>query len=119
MAFVDVLLDDAVDGQSLALEASVPPDIAPDIAPVDGGEFHVQILLLADGRTGARSPGDLPQVIGEAFAGELGADGRLVYRLPAVRTAAANRLGVIITRIDAGGMPDAAVECTIAVRVGG
>jgi hypothetical protein len=111
MAFVDVLLDPATDGQPLTVELSFPS--------ADGTEFNLQILHLADSQRG-----DNPQhVMTRAVAVEVPPmDGhgnrRFMYDIPAIDRAAYNRLGLIITRLDAQETSEPRGEYTILLRPG-
>jgi hypothetical protein len=93
MDFVDVILDPAADGQPLTLEIHG--------APGADAEFHVQLWKLMDAGEGMRpwrvpTRMTVPEVLTRADA-----DGHLVYTIPAIDTTAYNRLGLIITRVDA------------------
>jgi hypothetical protein len=105
---IDVLLDPAVDGQPLALEFRA--------APGSEAEFSVQLVGLVDSIEGAR-----PQrVPGEdrawEFQARTRAGGRLSCVIPAAR--AANRLGLIVTRLDTQEASDPVGEYTILLHPG-
>lgn len=110
MDFVDVILDLAADGQPLTLEFHGAPDA--------DAEFNVQIWKLLDSDAGNR-----PRRM-EAAATSLDVpvrtnpDGRLIYTIPAIDTAAYNRLGLIITRTDAREGSDPVGEYTIVLHPG-
>ena len=88
MDFVDVALTPSLDGQSLTLE----------LHSARGGEaeFAVQVWSLLLPGDGAR-PRPAPAVVLMTKT----SDEHLSYRIPAIDTAECNRLGLVITRIDA------------------
>jgi hypothetical protein len=105
---VDVVLDPAANGQPLTIEFYG--------APAADAVFHVQLWKLIDPGGGAR-PRRIPsQVAAPEVLAPTNADGHLVYAIPAVDTAAYNRLGLIITRIDAHEGSDPIGEYTIVLR---
>jgi hypothetical protein len=104
--FVDVLLNPAADGQALTLEVRGIPGAA--------AEFVVEVHKLMDpGGHGRPRP-----VSSQANAPETlvpaNADGVLSYVIPAVDTSVYNRLGLIITRVDAMESSDPIGEYTIS-----
>ena len=110
MDFVDVVLDPAADGQSLTLEFYG--------APGADAEFHVQLWKLIDSGEGAK-PRRIPtQMTATEVLGRTNADGHLRYVVPAIDTAAYNRLGLIITRVDATESSDPVGEYTIVLHTG-
>ena len=93
MAFVDVTLDPAVNGQPLVIEFRTVPGA--------DAEFNVQLWKLMD-LGGDGRPERVPtQATAPEMLTERNADGHLVYTIPMIDTAAHNRLGLIITRLDA------------------
>jgi hypothetical protein len=107
MDFVDVILDPAADGQPVTLEFHG--------AQGADAEFNVQIWQLMDAEVGTR-----PRRIGAAAIPSevpvrVNPDGRLIYTIPAIDTAATNRLGLVITRLDARESSDPIGEYTILV----
>jgi hypothetical protein len=101
--FVDVTLDPATAGRPLTLEfvAMSGP----------GVEFGVQVVPLADSGEGSAAlhiPGDTAAT--EVL--RVAADGPRLYLIPAV----CNRLGLIITRLDAGEASDSLGEYAIVLR---
>jgi hypothetical protein len=109
-AFVDVILDPATDGQALTLELYVPPALA--------AEVHVQILQLAGSGEDARSQHALVRSVGTEVPAQVGPDGRLTYVIPQIRTAACNRLGLILTRLDTQEASDPIGQYTILLQPG-
>jgi hypothetical protein len=90
---IEVRLDPAADGQPLALEFHP--------APGSTAAFNVEIVLLVDSSTSLR-PRRVPAETAatEVLAGR-SSDGHPIYILPEIRASAYNRLGIIITRLDA------------------
>jgi len=86
--FVDVALDPSLDGQSLTLEFHS--------AREGEAEFAVQIWSLMLPRDGSRPRPASPVVLMTKNSDE-----HLAYVIPAINTAECNRLGLVITRIDA------------------
>jgi hypothetical protein len=106
--FVDVILAPAANGQPLTVEFHGAPGAA--------AEFHVQIWRLMDAGKGARphrvpAPMAAPEVLTWANG-----DGHLFYTISAIDTAAYNRLGLIITRVDARESADPVGAYTIVLR---
>jgi hypothetical protein len=106
--FVDIVLDPAADGQPLTIELFHPP--------VAGAEFNVQILHLADSVAGDKPKHVMTQVADLEAPADGNAEGRLVYTIPALDGAAYNRLGLVITRLDAQEASEPAGEYTIVLR---
>lgn len=98
---VDVELDDAANGEPLAIEIRG--------APGSGAAFGVQILKLAGPSPAAQAPS--PEALVQI---EPGAHG--VYVIPAVDTAVYDRLALIITRLDAEEALDRGGAYTIVLR---
>jgi hypothetical protein len=93
MDFVDVVLDPAANGQPLTIEFTG--------APGAEAEFRVELWRLMDTGGDARprrvpGPTAAPEVLTSTNE-----DGHLVYTIPAIDTTLYNRLGLIITRVDA------------------
>jgi hypothetical protein len=109
MDFVDVVLDPAVDGQPLMLELYG--------APGADAEFVLQLWKLMGSGQGAG-----PQRVStQTTAPEvLRADenGRLSYVISVIDTTAFNRLGLIITRVDANESSDFVGAYTIVLSAG-
>jgi hypothetical protein len=106
---VEVTLDPATDGQPLTLEfvsMSGP-----------GVEFGIQVVPLADSGEGA-APLRIPSNATAIELLQVTADGQRSYHVPAVSTASCNRLGLVITRLDAGEAWDALGEYAIVLRTG-
>jgi hypothetical protein len=105
MDFVDVILDPAADGQPLTLEFHP--------APGADAKFNVQLWKLMGSGTRAR-PQRVPagMTTTEVLTGA-NLDGHLFYDIPAIDTTAYNRVGLIITRLDANEGLDPAGEYTI------
>jgi hypothetical protein len=96
--FLDVVLDPAAAG-SLTVELRGAPGAA--------ARFHVQLWGLAAGEN--LSPqGDPVSLVGASEE-----DGRLVYTLPALELDQVDRLGLIITRLDAQESTDPAGDYTL------
>lgn len=93
MDFVDVILDPAADGQPLTLEIHG--------APGADAEFHVQLWKLMGAGEGMRPRRVPTQTMAPEVLMTANGDGHLVYTIPAIDTTAYNRLGLIITRVDA------------------
>ncbi len=108
MDFVDVKLDPAADGQPLTLQVRG--------APGANAAFNVEIWKLMDsgGETKPR------RVTGPSSGAEMvtrtNFDGQLIYEIPAIDVRAYNRLGLIITRIDAQESVDPFGEYTIVLK---
>jgi hypothetical protein len=92
MDFVDVILDPAADGHPLTLEIYG--------APGADAEFHVQLWRLVDAGEGMRRRRVPNQTAALEVLTRANGDGHLLYTMPAIDTAATNRLGLIITRVD-------------------
>lgn len=91
--FVDVVLDPQAEGRSLVIGFSTDPN--------SQARFDLQVWRLQD--TGE---GNSPQVIasqagGPEWIGEFGSQGSTSYTIPEIDTGSYNRLGLIITRVDA------------------
>jgi hypothetical protein len=105
---VDVALDPAADGQPLTIEFYG--------APAASAVFHVQLWKLID-PGGSPRPQRIPdQVAAPEVLAAANADGHLIYTIPAVDTTAYNRLGLIITRLDAKEASDPVGEYTIVLH---
>jgi hypothetical protein len=107
---IEVALDPAADGQSLVLEFYG--------APSGDARFDLQLLPLLDS-----GPGGKPRPIPAGRAAmellsKSDPDGRQVYIIRAIDTALYNRLGLIITRLDARETLDPLGEYTILLRPG-
>jgi hypothetical protein len=108
MDFVDVVLDPAADGQPLTIEFHP--------APGTDAEFNVQLWKLMDSGTGAR-PQRIPAgVTTTEVLTQANPDGHLFYVTPAIDTSTYNRLGLIITRLDATESSDPIGEYTIVLH---
>jgi hypothetical protein len=108
MDFVDVVLDPAADGQPLTVEFHT--------APGADAEFNVQLWKLMGSGTGPR-PQRIPAgVTTVEILTRVNPDGPLFYVIPAIDTAAYNRVGLIITRFDANEGSDPAGEYTILLH---
>lgn len=107
MDFVDVVLDPAADGQPLTLEFHG--------APGAGAVFHVEVWKLMDLGEGTK-----PQrvMVPEPLV-NTNADGSLSYTIPIIDTRTHNRLGLIITRVDANEGSDPVGAYTIVLHAGG
>jgi len=105
---VDVALDPAANGQPLTIEFYG--------APAAGAVFHVQLWKLMDPGGGARPQRIPSHVAAPEVLAATNADGHLIYTIPAVDTAAYNRLGLIITRMDANEGSDPIGEYTIVLH---
>jgi hypothetical protein len=106
--FVDVTLDPGADGGALTLEL--------DAAPGAAAQFAVQVWELKDRGEGAElrpvaTPRAGPKLLQETDRGE-----GLTYVIPAIDIDESNRLGVIITRVDANEHLDSLGEYTILMR---
>jgi hypothetical protein len=95
---VEVALHPTTDGQPLLLE------IEP--APEGSAEFSVQVWRLVDTGSDARLRPVPDQIEGPEVVGTAGPGERITYSIPAIDVAAYNRLGLIITRIDANERSD-------------
>ncbi len=84
---VEVALDGAANGKPLTIEVR-------GVGAADA-VFDVQLWKLSGGGEAARSA--VPETLEST-----GADGQLVYAVPAIDATAYNRLGLVITRLDAG-----------------
>jgi hypothetical protein len=105
-----VVLDPSADGQALVLEFYG--------AQAAEAEFAVQVWrLVAPGEGAGPQRGPAWITVPETLA-PVDADGRLSYVLPAIDTTAYNRLGVIITRIDAKESSDPTGAYTMVLRPG-
>ena len=101
---IDVILDPAVEGQSLILEFHA------------AAELDVQLLFLVDkGKDTRLRAAFATEDVAERFA-ERTPDGHLRYVIPAIHTAASNRLGLIVTRFGDEELLDSAGEYTLLLR---
>jgi hypothetical protein len=107
MDFVDVILDPAADGQPLTLEIQG--------APGSDAEFNVQLWRLMDRGEGTR-PRRVPGQMVPEILTTTNVDGYLFHDIPAIDTTAYNRLGLIITRVDAKESVDPTGAYTIALH---
>jgi hypothetical protein len=110
MDFVDVILDPTADGQPVTLEFHAAPG-------ADAG-FDVQIWPLMDSEVGTRPRRVGAAAISSGVPMRTNPDGRPIYTIPAIDTAATNRLGLIITRTDARESSDPVGEYTIVLHPG-
>jgi hypothetical protein len=108
MDFVDVLLDASADGQSLAFEFYS--------APGADAAFNVQVWELMDPGGGSRPQPVSTEVAGPKILTTTNPGGKLLYLIPAIDTTEYNRLGFIITRIDADESSDPVGAYTIVLR---
>jgi hypothetical protein len=107
---IEVALDPAADGQPLAIELYGPPGA--------GARFDLQLLPLLDSGEGGK-PRRVP--LEHAAAGmpsRSDPNGRHVYLIPAIDTTRCNRLGLIVTRLDAQETSDPVGEYTVLLRPG-
>jgi hypothetical protein len=103
---VEVVLDPAADGRPLIIEFHPALGV--------GAAFHVQLWRSVDPGNGAQPHRvAMPEMLVSA---ETGAEGVLRYTIPMLDTQATNRLGLIITRVDAGEGVDPAGAYTIVLR---
>jgi hypothetical protein len=107
---IDVVLDPRADGQALVLELYG--------APAAEAEFEVQVWRLAAPGEGVGSQRWPTRSTAPETLAPVGADGRLSHVIPAIDTPAYNRLGLIITRIDAQEGSDPIGAYTIVLRPG-
>ena len=108
MEFIDVVLDPAADGRPLKIK--VQP------APGASAELRVELYKLMVSGSDAK-PQRIPAqaTAPEALTGA-SPDGHLTYTIPAVDTSQYNRLGLIITRVDAKERSDPFGEYTILLH---
>jgi hypothetical protein len=111
MDFVDVILDATVDGQPLTLEFYG--------APGSAAEFNVQLWKLADSGGGARPRRVGPDITTAETLTRVNSDGHLIFVIPEIDTTAYNRLGLVITRLDAKEALDPVGEYTIVLHADG
>jgi hypothetical protein len=93
MDFVDVTLDPITDGQSLTVEFYSDQ--------LTEAEFNVQIWMLIDSDSGMSRPRVTNIMATEKILARGNPAGRLFYVIPAIDMTKFNRLGLVITRIDA------------------
>ena len=105
---VDVVLDPTANGQALTIELYG--------APGADAEFHVQLWKLMDAGGGLRPQRVPAQTTAPEALRRADGDGHLIYTIPAIDTAAYNRLGLIITRVDARESSDPVGAYTIVLR---
>jgi hypothetical protein len=108
MDFVDVILDATVDGQPLAIEFYGAPGAA--------AEFNVQLWKLIDSAEHARPRRVGPHITTTETLTRVNSEGHLFYVIPEIRTTQYNRLGLIITRLDAEESSDPVGEYTILLH---
>jgi hypothetical protein len=108
MDFVDVIWDPAADGQPVTLEFHG--------AQGADAEFNVQIWQLMDPEVGTRPRRIGAAAIPSVVPGRVNPDGRLVHTISAIDTAATNRLGLVITRIDARETSDPVGAYTVVLH---
>jgi hypothetical protein len=106
MDFIDVVLDPAVDGQPLVLELYG--------APGADAEFVVQLWKLMGSGQGAK-PRRVPSQMTAPEVLRANGNGHFNYVIPAVDMKAYNRLGLIITRVDANESLDPVGAYTITL----
>ena len=106
--FVDVILDPAADGQPLTIEFHD--------APGADAQFNVQLWQLIDPGEDARPQRVPTQITSTEILTRANSDGHLFYIIPEVNTTAYNRLGLIITRLDAEEISDPVGEYAIVLR---
>jgi hypothetical protein len=107
---IDVVLDPGAVGQTLVVEVYG--------APAAEAEFEVQVWRLAAPGEGVGSQRWPTRSTAPETLAPVGADGRLSHVIPAIDTPAYNRLGLIITRIDAQEGSDPIGAYTIVLRPG-
>jgi hypothetical protein len=110
MAFVDVVLDSAVDGQSLTIELIG--------APEGEARFNVQVWTLTEAGPSGRPQRIPAQLAGPEVLADQDGDGHVSTRIRLIDLAEFNRLGLIITRVDANERIDPVGAFTIRVRAG-
>ena len=110
MDFIDVVLDPSADGQRLTIEFSGAED--------GDADFTVQLWELLDPDTGGK-PRRVPTrpAAPETFTNS-GLGGQLSHTIPAIDTTQRNRLGLIITRVDAEEDSDSIGEYNIRLHPG-
>jgi hypothetical protein len=108
MDFVEVILDPAAEGQSLTLELYG--------APGADAEFDVRLWKLLDPGGGARPQRIPTPTIAPESLTRVNADGRQFYVIPAIDTSVYNRLGLIITRLDAKESSDPIGKYTVVLH---
>ncbi len=101
--FVDVILDPTTTGRSLTIEVHGAPNA--------DAHFGVQLWLLMASENLAPRSKSIPLV------GRTEEDGHLVYTLTVLETDQVNRLGLIITRLDAHENSDPAGKYTVILSV--
>ena len=104
-------LDSATDGQPLTLEFYR--------APTSDAEFSVQLWQLRGSGEGTKPRRVSPEVVAAEIHPRADPNGRLTFVIPAIRTAACDRLGLIITRLDAEEASDPLGEYAVELRLGG
>jgi hypothetical protein len=110
MDFVDVVFGPDTEGRPLTLEFYG--------APGAEAEFSVQLWKLIDSG-GDTGPQRVPtQMTVPEVLTKVNAAGSLFYVIPEINTAEYNRLGLIVTRLDAKESSDPVGEYTIALRPG-
>jgi hypothetical protein len=107
---VEVALDASADGRPLRIEVQG--------APGAQAVFHVQLWRGSGGRTPDPELLTAGSPVLEAVE-QTGPDGQRVYLLPEIDTAAHERLGLILTRVDAGEGLDGDGAYAIVLRPGG
>ena len=93
MDFVDVVLDPTTDGQSLTVEFYSDQ--------LTEAEFNLQIWTLSDSEGGEKRPRVTNIMAAEKILTRGTPDGQLVYVIPAIDMTKFNKLGLVITRLDA------------------
>jgi hypothetical protein len=111
MDFVDMVLDPTVDGQPLTLEFYGAPGAA--------AEFNVQLWKLIDSAEDARPRRVGPDITTMELPTRANSEGHLFYAIPEIDTTEYNRLGLIITRVDAEESSDPIGEYTIVLHADG
>jgi hypothetical protein len=108
MAFVDVLLDPVADVQPLTIESAG--------VPWAEAEFRVQLWKLINAGAGSR-PRCIPaQLTATEVLASPDADSRLVVTIPNIDVSTFDRMGLIITRVDAKETADPDGEYTLWLR---
>jgi hypothetical protein len=110
MDFVEVVLDDKVNGQPLTLGFKGDPE--------GGAEFSVQLWKLMDDGTGTSWQPSLTASSPAETLIQKTADGRLLYTIPEIDTGVYNRLGLMITRLDSQEDLDAGATYTLELYPG-
>jgi hypothetical protein len=105
---VDVVLDPSTQGQPLTIEISGAPGADTD--------FSVEIWRIMDSGASGGAEKRLSPVGAPEQLNAQTTDGRLVYTIPEIDTGLANRLGLIITRLDSDEASDPVGAYTITLQ---